>query len=53
MTVTVTIVRCYCAVCNFAVSAMSIGALVDAKKEHEAYVRWLEDLPAIIIPPAV
>jgi hypothetical protein len=26
---------------------------VDAKKEHEAYVRWLEDLPAIIIPPAV
>jgi hypothetical protein len=32
---------------------MSIGALVDAKKEHEAYVRWLADLPAIILPPAV
>ena len=53
MSITVQIVRCYCAECNFAVSAMSIGALIDAKKEHESYVRWLADLPAIILPPAV
>jgi len=36
MTVTVTIIRCYCAECQFAVSPMSVGALIDAKKEHEA-----------------
>ena len=53
MTVAVTIVRCYCAECNFAVSAMTVGALLDAKHEHERYVLWLADLPAIIIPPAV
>jgi len=29
------------------------GALIDAKKEHEAYVRWLAALPPIIVPPGV
>ena len=44
-------VRCVCETCGFTVMAMTIGALVDAKKAHEAYARWLADMPAAVVPP--
>jgi hypothetical protein len=52
---TVTIVRCYCKDCGYAMSAMTIGALIDAQREHEAYMqsgrRWMNWEPPIVLLP--
>jgi len=46
----ITIVRCYCQQCGYAMSAMTIGALIDAQREHERYVRQ-DDIPVTLPQP--
>jgi len=42
------VVRCFCADCGYAVSAMSLAALADALNEHRRYSAQPE---LIVVPP--